>query len=90
MEDVFAKSFEFVVAGFVAVGGWLTKRTIDRVDELEKGQAEKVSRSEFNATVASMRQEVKEGNNKIYGRIDDLYKLLLSRADERISNRERE
>ena len=53
---------------------WQFKRLIGRVDEAEKVQ---VPRSEFNATISSLRTEIKDGNTTTHRRLDELMRFLV-------------
>ena len=102
--EAVAKSYEFIVAGVVAVVGWVAKRTVHRVDALEtqvkETREDYVKKRDFNDTVNSLRQEIRQGHEQIskqitdanrqhQSRLDDLFSVLLAKADERIARESR-
>lgn len=64
-----------VLAGLAAllttVFGWLGRRLINRVDSLEKNN---VDRDEYNQTIQSLRDEIRNGHTETQRLIIDLYK----------------
>lgn len=95
------KAVEYVLGGFLAVLAFLLRkhtngvderlsRHAEKIDKLEDVQARNVTRKEFNDTINSVRNDMNNGHGKIYSRLDDLYLLLLSKADERVAKSQRE
>lgn len=57
-------------------------RRLDRIDQkVDKLEQNKATRQELKAAI----ERVQQSNNRIYQRIDDLYMILLSKADERVT-----
>lgn len=73
-------------------------RRIDRVEsKADSLEEQKATRDELNRTVESLRRDMagaldrmQNSNSRIYQRIDDLYMLLLSKADDRLAKQMRE
>lgn len=98
--DIAIKSYEFIVAGVVAVVGWVAKRTVDRVDKLEESRDDYVKKKDFNETVNSLRTEIRHGHEQIssqiteanrqhQSRLDDLFSILIVKADEKVAQETR-
>lgn len=98
------KSYEIVVAGVVTVVAWIAKRTVNRVDALEGQMKETredyVKKKDFNETVNSLRTEIRQGHEQIsnqiteanrqhQSRLDDLFSILIVKADEKVARETR-
>ena len=98
--EIATKSYELVIAGVVGVMAWVAKRTIKRVDDVEQNikqtREDYVKKIDFNETVNSLRTEIRQGHQQIstqienanrqhQSRLDDLFSILIVKADERIA-----
>lgn len=74
LQEAFLKSFEFVVAGAVAVIGWVIKRTINRVDltetEIRQIREEYVKKKEHLENINALRAEIRQQHQQIIDQID--------------------
>jgi len=66
-----------VATGIMGFMGWMGKRQVKRIDDIEKNY---VSKDDFNATTNSLRTEIHEGNKGTHERLDKMMMLLASKG----------
>lgn len=59
--------------GIIIPHNWYLHRKLDKLQE------EHVKRDEYNATIESIRREIREGNQEIRNRLDTLLQSMLDR-----------
>lgn len=72
-------SLQFVLGAVMSAMAWWLKRQDVKIDQLEKGIAQKVSLDVYNNTLESLRREIREQGHQTQERIDKLLTLMAER-----------